>query len=83
MKDFTTGGYQRAVPLYSQLGHRNLLKNLVCQQEPTTSEDMLMRIRRAFTEITPHILANTESVRVGMCLQYEGGHFNKIFNSLY
>lgn len=56
------------------------IKNKVYLSPPTTVDDMRNRIIRAFSEITPQILASVDQEfkkRIRLCVQQNGRHFEQ------
>ena len=57
------------------------VKERVMAVAPTTPDDMKERIRRAYTEITPQVLAEVRRFiyqQINKCLQVEGHHFEHL-----
>ena len=61
--------------------HYALCSRQVMAVAPTTPDDMKERIRPAYTEITPKMLAEVRRSlhqRMNKCLQFEGHHFEHL-----
>lgn len=59
------------------------VKDMVYRDEPTTSEDMKQRIRRAFESVSPRMLSevrNNLSNRFVVCVEQEGRNFEQLLN---
>lgn len=59
------------------------VKNIVYSTPPTTREDMMARIREAFTMITVEMLENVNSCfhdRALLCIEQNGRHFEHLIN---
>lgn len=60
------------------------LKNVVYEQQPTTREDMMERIRTACRNIPRNVLLSTVThfrKRIAMCIAANGGHIEPTLNS--
>lgn len=60
------------------------LKNIVYQQQPTTRDNMMQRIREACAAIPRNVLLNTVrqfETRLGLCIAANGGNFEQMINS--
>jgi Transposase. len=57
------------------------VKTLVYKEPPTTPDDMKMRIRQAFRQITPQMLTRVQTSfrkRIYLCLRNQGAHIEQL-----